>query len=91
MGYLVPPYTSLSLSFEVFNLFYSIPCLVVWQLRGSYLPYTCKQISRIFQTMSNSAGKDCQLAYLGSCVDLSTIVVCSDEYLTDRECVMSEN
>ena len=50
-----------------------------------------KQISRIFQTMSNSAGKDCQSAYLGSCVDLSTIVVCSDEFLTDREFVMSEN
>ena len=52
---------------------------------GSYLPYTCEQISRIYQTMSNSAGKDCQSAYLGSCVDLSTIVVCSDEFLIDRE------
>ena len=41
--------------------------------------------------MSNSAGKDCQSAYLGSCVDLSTIVGCSVEFLTDRECVMSEN
>ena len=50
-----------------------------------------KQISRIFQTMSNSAGKDYQLGYFGSCVDLSTIVVCSDEFLTDRECVMSKN
>ena len=50
-----------------------------------------KPISRIFQTMANSAGKDCQSAYFGSCVDLSTIVVCSDEFLTDRECVMSKN
>ena len=50
-----------------------------------------KPISRIFLTMTNSAGKDCQSAYFGSCVDLSTIVVCSDEFLTDREFVMSKN
>ena len=80
-----------SLNFEVFILFFSIPCLVAWQLLGSYLPYTCKPIFRIYQTMSNSAGKDCQSAYLGRCVDLSTIVGCSDEFLTGRECVMSEN
>ena len=50
-----------------------------WQLllTGSAVP----RISRIFQTMANSAGKDCQSAYFGSCVDLSTIVVCSDEFL----------
>ena len=41
--------------------------------------------------MANSAGKDSQSAYFGSSVDLSTIVVCSDEFLTDRECVMSKN
>ena len=50
-----------------------------------------KPISRIFQTMAVSAGKDRQSAYFGSCVDLSTIVVCSDEFLADRECVMSKN
>ena len=50
-----------------------------------------KPISRIFQTTANFAGKDCQSAYFGSCVDLFTIVVCSDEFLTDRECVMSKN
>ena len=49
-----------------------------------------KPISRIFQTMSNSAGKDCQSAYFGSYVDLSTIVVCSDEFLTDRELVRGD-
>ena len=49
-----------------------------------------KPISRIFQTMSNVAGKDCQSAYFGSCVNLSTIVVCSDEFLTDRELVRGD-
>ena len=71
-------------------LFCSILPLVL--LLGSYLPYIhVKPISRIFQTMANSAGKDCQSAYFVSCVDLSTIVVCSDEFLTDRDCVMSKN
>ena len=41
--------------------------------------------------MANSAGKDCQSAYFGSCVDLFTIAVCTDEFLTDRECVVSKN
>ena len=51
-------------------------------LNDANLPDFFKQCQILLENTVN------QPAYLGRCVDLFTIVVCSDEFITDRECFL---